>query len=73
MVSKLGNSSRRRFVESEFGFGAVSLLLAAPIFIPMYWLGLWWVGFILAVGIGFIAGWSAARRRFLRTGDLPKI
>lgn len=47
---------------------AISLIVFAPIF-----LWGWWLFVVIAWGVGFAAGWWAARRHWQASGEIPRL
>lgn len=54
------------------GATAASLIIGTVIVAPIF-IWRWWMVVILAWGFGFVAGWWAARKNWLRDGSVPKL
>lgn len=53
---------------------ATVVIAAVVLFAPTHWLGFWpWVTPMIALGVGFLAGWTAARKNWRRRGYVPKL
>ncbi|KAF1692649.1 hypothetical protein CSC64_06585 [Pseudoxanthomonas koreensis] len=60
-------------LENPTGQAIWAIPLAALFFLPVKWLGFWWVALIIVAGLAFAFGWNAARRRWLRDGHIDKL
>lgn len=64
---------QRWLLTSPIGQALWAVPLALLLMLPARWLGLSWPIAIVLVGVGFVAGWFAARGYWRRSGYVPKI
>lgn len=59
--------------ESTTGRTTLSLVLAAGLGLPLILVGWWWAAVVVALILGFLAGYWVARAYWLAGEDVPKL